>query len=277
MKGMAVLTGTVCLLGAAANLRAVEQTDTAQKSFTLSRSSGRKLTVDNVWGSVHVTAAEGDRIDVSVKQRWHASSQADLERARREVKLDMTQEGDAVRLYVDGPFRDRHGSGHDLGYEPRFDFEIRVPREIALDLRTVLDGDVRVAGTSGDFIASNVNGDVALNDIAGSGRASTVNGPVRVSFRENPRSECTFKTINGEVAVALQPGLNADVKLKTMNGEAWTDFDYQVQPVMASASQEGARFVYRLGNGTNLRVGAGGTQLNIETLNGPIRITKRGK
>ena len=214
MKEIVARLGMVCLLGAM-NLAAVEQTDTAQKSFTLSGAAGRKLTVDNVWGSVHVTAADGDRVDVSVKERWHADSQADLERARREVHLDMTQDGDTVRVYVDGPFRDRHGRGGDLGYEPRFDFDIRVPRQIALDLRTVLDGDIRVAGTSGDFVACNVNGDVTLNDIAGSGRATTVNGPVRVTFRDNPRSESTFKTINGEVAVALQPGLDADLRLKT--------------------------------------------------------------
>jgi len=275
MRRMVVIAGVVCLAGAL-QLAAVEQTDTAQKTFTLGRSAGRKLTVDNIWGSVHVTAADGDRVEVQVKQHWRADSQPDLERARREVHLEMTQDGDTVRVYVDGPFRDHHGN-HNLGYQPLFDFDIRVPREIGLDLRTVLDGDIRVAGTSGEFIAANVNGDVILNDISGSGRATTVNGPVKVTFRENPRSECTFKTINGEIALALQPGLDADLRLKTLNGEAWTDFDYQMQPVTASASHEGARFVYRLGNGTNLRVGAGGPQLNLETLNGPIRITKRGK
>jgi hypothetical protein len=274
VKRQMVLTGVVCLLGAC-NLPAVEETGTEQKSFTLSHSAGRKLTVDNIWGSVHVTAAEGDRVEVSVRKRWHADSQASLERARREVRLDMTQDGDAVRIYVDGPFRE-HNRNHELGYEPGYDFDIRVPRQIGLDVRTVLDGDVRVTGTAGDFAAGNVNGDITLTDVAGSGRATTVNGPVKVSFRENPRSECTFKTVNGEVALTMQPGLNADLRLKTMNGDAWTDFDYQVLPVKASAAQEGARYVYRLGNGTNLRVGAGGTQLNVETLNGPIRI-KRGK
>jgi len=275
MKRMVMMTGVVCLAGAL-RLAAVEQTDAAQKSFTLSHATGRKLTVDNVWGSVHVTAADGDRVEVQVKQHWRGDSQADIERARREVHLDMTQDGDSVRVYVDGPFRDHHGN-RNLGYEPRFDFDIRVPREIGLDLRTVLDGDILVAGTSGAFVAANVNGDVIMNDVAGSGRATTVNGPVKVSFRENPRSECTFKTINGEIALALQPELDADLRLKTLNGEAWTDFDYQVQPVVASAAHEGARFVYRMGNGANLRVGAGGPQLNLETLNGPIRVTKRGK
>jgi hypothetical protein len=276
MRVMAVRTGIVCLLGVL-NLAGVEQTGTLQKSFALLPSGARKLTVDNVWGGVQVAAANGDRVDVTVKQRWRAGSQADLERALREVKVDMTQDSGGIRIYVDGPFRHRDG-GHELGYEPHFDFDIKVPREIALDLRTVLAGDLRVTGTQGDFSANNVNGGVILSEIAGAGKAATVNGSLRVSFRENPRLECAFKTVNGEIAVSFQPGLDANLRLKMLNGEAWTDFDYRVQPVVpASAIREGARFVYRQGNGTDLRVGAGGTQISFETINGAIRISKRGK
>lgn len=270
----------VCLAAGMSAAGAEHQAKTA-KSFALSGGSDKRLVVDNVWGSIEVTAGGANQIEVAVDERFRGDTQADLDRARAQVRLDMTQQGNTVRLFVDGPFRERNRRGWDSDdrhYEARYDFRIRVPRDIALELKTVNHGNVRVTGTRGDFLVSNINGGVEMFDVAGSGRASTINGPVRVSFIENPRAECSFKTINGEVAVDFQPGLGADVRMKTLNGEAWTDFDFTGLPLQQDAGErQGTRFVYKSQNATALRIGSGGPEIRFETLNGPIRITKRGK
>jgi hypothetical protein len=117
-----------------------------------------------------------------------------------------------------------------------------------------------------------------MTDVAGSGRAHTVNGPVRVSFRENPRAASSFKSINGQVELAFLPSLAADFRMKTFNGDAFSDFEYVWLPVTpVEAQRAGARFVYRSNRMTGLRVGSGGPEIRIETLNGQIRILKRGK
>lgn len=277
MRPLATAMLGVCLaagMGAAAE----HQAKTA-KNFPLSSGSETRLVVENIWGSIDVTSGSAGQIEVAVNERFSADTQADLERARREVRLDMTQQGNTVRLIVDGPFRNRNfWNSDDRHYEARYDFHIRVPREIALELKTVNQGDVHVTGTRGEFLLSNVNGGVEMVDVAGAGRANTVNGPVRISFTENPRSECSFKTINGEVAVAFQPDLSADIRMKTLNGEAWTDFDYTGLPAKQEAGErQGARYIYKSNGATSLRIGSGGPEIKFETLNGPIRITKRGK
>src|SRR5207302_288231 len=77
---------------------------------TFQMASGpRKLIVDNVNGKVDVTGYNGSTVEVTVREHWRADSSDKLAEAKRDIKLDMTQEGSTVKLYVDGPFRCRDG------------------------------------------------------------------------------------------------------------------------------------------------------------------------
>jgi DUF4097 and DUF4098 domain-containing protein YvlB len=163
-------------------------------------------------------------------------------------------------------------------YEVRFDFTIRVPRNVALRLCTINGADVIVSDTQGDFDVDNVNGRIEMNRVAGSGSAHTVNGPVAVTFTANPTQTSSFKTVNGNVDVVFLDGLSADFAMKTMNGGLYTDFD--VQPLANQATVAGerrnGRFVYRGNEFTRVRVANGGPQFTFETLNGSIRARRAG-
>jgi hypothetical protein len=258
---------------------AVEQTANTERSFTLG-SGPRRLIVDNVWGLIEVTGADTSQVTMSIAERWRADTQAGLDRARRDVSLDLTQDGNTVRAFVNGPFRCNRNCisvDDDIDYVVQFDFRIRVPRDTAVELKTVNKGHVRVTGVTSGFDLRNVNGDIEATDVAGSGRAHTVNGPVRVSFRDNPREACSFKTVNGEISLSLQPNAAADFLMKTLNGEAWSDFEFTMVPTQPEVSRDGGGFVWRKNRMTAVRVGAGGPEIRIETLNGPIRLINRGK
>ena len=276
MKYAVVLALVVC----AAAPAAVEKTGKTERTFTVGAGQ-KRLIVDNVFGAIDVTAVDGSAIQIEVDERWRAESDARMEAARRDVKLDMTQDGNTVRLYVDGPFRCKDGGvqmDRDAGYTVRFDFRIRVPRDTAVELKTINQGNVRLRGTAGDFDLRNVNGDIEAADVAGSGRAHTVNGPVRIAFRENPSGPSSFKTINGEVTLELQPDFAADLRLKSLNGDAFSDFPYtHLAAAAASGERKGTRWVYRQDRMSGIRIGNGGPEIRIETLNGPIRLLKREK
>jgi hypothetical protein len=144
-------------------------------------------------------------------------------------------------------------------------------------LRTVVDGDVELTGTEGDFEVKNVNGDVTVSEVAGAGTARTVNGPLRVSFRRNPAGDCAFGTVNGDVTVDFQPGLAAEVRFRTLNGEAWSDFPYSVVPRQAAPGGErrDGRWVVRSRWSEGIRIGDGGPELSLETINGDILLRRR--
>ncbi len=237
---------------------------------------GSKLEVDNVNGYIHVTGAPGAAVQATVQRHGYAESDERLQAAKREVTLDITQQGNTVRFYVNGPFRNKDGGVREdgrTGYEVDYDFEIQVPEAIELSLKTINGGPIQVKKTNGPFTVSGINGGIEMEDVAGSGSAKTINGPVKVTFTRNPDKDSEFKTINGAVDVYFPAGLNAEVHFKTLNGGVYTDF--QTTPLASSqpmGESKNGRFTYRSDRSGSVRIGGGGPKLTFDTLNGAIRL-----
>src|SRR5436190_2530350 len=111
----------------------VKDQENIKRSFDVSSGSGpQKLLVDNISGYIHVTGYSGKEIQVTAVKRIGADSNEALAEARRDVKLDMSQQGNFARLYVDGPFRSNDGGvsyrgDKYYGYRVAFDYDIQVP------------------------------------------------------------------------------------------------------------------------------------------------------
>jgi len=185
-----------------------------------------------------------------------------------------------VRLYEDGPFRTANGANYRgesyYGYRVVFDFDVQVPYDTELVLKTVNHGDIQVKKTTGDYDIHGLNGAIEMEDVAGSGLVSTLNGKVKVTFSKNPSKATQFKTLNGSVDVYFQNGLNADLKFKKLNGGIYTDFEVAALPQTAAAGDSvNGKFVYRSNRQTTGRAGKGGPELSFDTLNGSIRLHSR--
>ena len=260
-----------------AGLREREQ-EKIEKSFAMPAGAGRRtLEIDNVWGSIEVIGTASEQAHVTVEKSIRAESKGKIEQAKKDVTLDITQQGDALKLYVNGPFRcnchDCERSRDGDGYVVKMDFQVQVPRDIDINIKTVNEGHVSVRDINGSFLVRNVNGDIQIRNIAGSGTARTVNGPVKVSFRQNPREASDFETVNGAVELAFARDLAADFKFKTFNGGIYSDFPVTALPVQGMKEEHrGAKVIFRADRYTGARVSAGGPQIKVENLNGDIRI-----
>lgn len=266
-------------LGLAALLNGAEEKTTEHKSF----SGVHELVIDNVTGFIEVTAWTGNSVEVDVEKTLSGESDDRLALAKKEVSLTTTQEGGLVRLLVDGPFRCHcsdnsiHFRGEDV-YRFDYDFKVRVPRDVKLELRTVNHSRITVEGTAGDYTISNVNGPIEMTDVEGSGTVRTVNGGVKVLYAKNPTGATSFRTVNGSLDISFRAGLNADVRMKTMNGGLYTDFDVSALPVPASLPEtRNGKFVWSSRRTTGVRIGRGGPELQFETLNGNVMIRNREK
>ena len=254
----------------------LDEKDTIQRTFDTA-AAGRKLLVDNIHGYVHVTGYNGSQVQVSVAKHIYADSNEAMAEARRDVKMDMSQQGNFVRLYEDGPFRTNNGTNYRgdsyYGYRVIFDFDVQVPFDTELVLKTVNRGDIVVKKTSGDYDIHGLNGGIEMEDVSGSGTVNTLNGKVKVSYTRNPTKNTEFKTLNGSVDVYFRKDLNADLYFKKLNGAIYTDFEVTALPRKAEAGEiESGKFVYR-GNGKAAgRAGKGGPELTFDTLNGNIRL-----
>jgi hypothetical protein len=261
----------------------LQEKETIRKTFNLS-AAHKVLEVDNIFGSIVVTGGQGDQVQLVVDKTISAESRDRMEAAKKEVTLDITDQPDLLKLYVNGPFRCNCNDGGlgcggwhgDHGYTVKMDFQLQVPRNIEVKLKTVNSGRVRVQDVTGNFSVHNVNGGIEMQNIAGSGVAKTVNGGVKVSFRENPREPSDFATINGNVELYFVRGLSSDFRFKTMNGAVYTDFEMTSLPSQPGKSeQRGAKFVFRSDRYTGGRIGSGGPEIKAENLNGDIRVLER--
>ena len=276
---------TALALVACAYAAEVEQHETIHKSFA----GAKSIEVDNVNGGIQVVAWSGPDIQADIEKTVRADDADRAEAAKREVKLDISENGGEVKLYVDGPFRchcneggfrsrnNMHQSRHP-GYRVDYEFQLKVPAGTKVYLSTVNHGGIKLSNTSGDFDVENINGGIEMVEISGSGRVHAINGKVNVVFAKNPVGPSSFGSLNGAVDIAFQPGLSADASVKTFNGGIFTDFPVTYLPRTAGAGQrQNGKFVYRSNEFTGIRIGGGGPEYKFETLNGNIRIVNRGK
>lgn len=263
----------------------LHEEETIRKSFTLSAGT-RTLDVDNVTGFIEVVGGQSDQVQLVVNKTIRAESKERMEAAKKEVTLDVTEQPDLVKLYVNGPFRcncncdcgnDCSGWHGDRGYSVKMDFQLQVPRNIALKLKTVNSGHINVRDVTGNFSVGNVNGGIEMQNVGGgAARAHTVNGPLKVVFRENPKESADFGSVNGSIDLYFVRGLSADFRFKTFNGGVFTDFPMTSLPVQpASAETHNGKFVYRSDRYTGGRIGSGGMEIKVNTLNGNIRILEQ--
>ena len=264
----------------------VREQETIRKTFSMG-AAHKLLDIDNVFGSIEVVGGQSDQVQLVVNKSIRAESQERLDTAKKEVTLDITDQPDLLKFYVNGPFRcncncdgdgccggSRHG---DQGYVVKMDFQLQVPRSMDLKLRTVNSGRVSVRDVMGNFSVRNVNGGIEMQDVGGGkAQARTVNGGVKVIFRENPREAGDFGTINGPVELYFTRGLSADFRFKTMNGHIYTDFEMTSLPAQAATSERhDGKFIYHSDRYTGGRVGAGGMEIKADNLNGDIRVLER--
>lgn len=268
----------VCLLIPALLMGAqLEQKQTIRKTYP----AAKRIEVENVNGSIRVTGYDGHEVQLTVNETFRADTKEKLDQAMKEVKVDITTQGDTLRMYVDGPFRckceDRssvHFSRQRPGYDFRHEFEIRVPRNTEVYLRNINDGPVKVEDVAGNYDVENINGGVEMSEAAGSGRAYSLNGGLKVAF--NPRAASYFGSLNGQVDLEFQPDLSADLRMKTFNGHIYSDFEVTSLPsAQPTAERRNGKLIYRSDRFTGARVGNGGPEIKLDGFNGDIRLIKR--
>lgn len=280
-------TAAIVVLGAAATTAAVylgaAQREETRVSRTLRFNGGVERMVDlrTITGSIQVTGYDGSDVQVDVRRTIEADNDAARRAAEQEVTIDFEDGGSRVAAVVHDSSTvcgERDGWNRDWRrrrYQVRFDLTARVPRDARLRLCTINGGAIHVDGTSGDFDVSNVNGAITMTGVRGSGSATTVNGRVETTFLESPRAASLFKTVNGDVDLTFPSSLAAEFSLKTMRGDLLTDFDVELLPQrLAAAERRNDGYVYRSNGSTRVRIGRGGPEIALETLNGDVRIRR---
>ena len=228
--------------------------------------AGKVIAVKGISGDIRAQGVDGDQAEVSAVKSGRDSA---------EVKIAVLQNSEGVTVCAIYPGAgsdcqssgDWQGRAHDI--EARVDFTVKVPRNVRFLGRNV-NGALEAGNMGSHVDAATVNGAVRVST-AEWAEARTVNGSVDAKMdKANWPGELKFTSVNGAVNLELPANLNADVHFRTLNGNVKSEFPITVQ---------GGFGGHMNGHGTDMtgRIGSGGRELYIETVNGRIELKRAGR
>lgn len=222
---------------------------------------GKTLEIRGVSGDIRATRASGSEAEVTAEKSARKSDPDDVE-------IKVIEHEDGVTICAIYPSRrGRTNScerGHSNQNTDNNDVEVRwtvkVPAGVEFEGVTV-NGDVVAENLPADAEVSTVNGDIEVT-AAGSVEATTVNGSIEATMGSSSwTGDLEFSTVNGGIRVTMPAGVDADVKATTVNGSVDSDFEITMQGKMRRGAIQG-------------RIGKGGSELEMTTVNGSIELRR---
>jgi hypothetical protein len=220
--------------------------------------AGRTLEIRGVNGEVSAQAASGDQVEVRAQKHGRRDDPD-------EVRIEVVEHGGGVTICAVYPGRNNRcqpggGEMRVRDNDVEVDFAVRVPRGVRFEGNTV-NGGIEAVNLQGPVRLNTVNGGVRLETASEDAEAHTVNGSITATVRALGERPLRFETVNGGITLSLPASLDAELQARTVNGSVQTDFPIQVQGRVNARELTG-------------RIGRGGRALQLETVNGSIRLRR---
>jgi hypothetical protein len=217
--------------------------------------TGGRFEIININGQIVAEAGDGDEVEVLAQRSVKASND---ERARDLLsKLEMREEvGDSrVRVEVRVP--------RLSGWSQTITWTIRVPKGLAVDLRTT-NGGVKLTNLDGNIRARATNGGVTGTGLTATNLdAAVTNGGVDITVASVPEgSVVDLESTNGGVTLTLPGDSKADITARCVNGGiAVNGLSVEVLGEQTKRHLEG-------------KLNGGGARISLETVNGGVRLNR---
>ena len=216
---------------------------------------GGVLELLNVNGRITAEATDGDAVEL----RGERSVKATSEEAARDLlsKIEMREEAGESRVRVEVRPPRMRNSGHEIKWT------IKVPKGVSVDLRTV-NGGVTMVGLRGDVRARATNGGIKGNGIVATNLDAVVtNGGVEIELANAASSgSIELESVNGGVELRLPADSKADVTARCVNGGISVEgLGVEVIGEQSRRKLEG-------------KLNGGGARVNLETVNGGVKISR---
>lgn len=215
-----------------------------RQTYTLG-ANGR-VTIQNLYGDVSITAWDRDEVLVEATKR--ASDARRLDDARIIV------EPASGTLSIHTQY-----TGADAEHPASVEYRIMVPRNATLEQIKLVNGGLSISGVAGPVKASSVNGSITADKLEGEAELSTVNGQLIAGFdRVSPSKAISLSSVNGPIKLSIPRDSRASVNARNLSGGIASDFGHV-------ARGEGGHVLHTV-------VNRGGALIHLHNVNGGISI-----
>ncbi|HEX7317722.1 MAG TPA: hypothetical protein VF297_27715 [Pyrinomonadaceae bacterium] len=225
-----------------------EPRDESHQTFQLA--GGARVEVLNVSGQLEIETTAGGPAEVRVIRT--ARDAADLKYHR--VTVEQTPTGLLVRGLEDR-------AAYKRGRQVQQLVKLKLPRTVSLSIEGV-GGSVTVGEVDGEIKAERVGGSLEVGAVGGSLEVTRLGGHLRAGVLGLGERGIRISGVGGHVELHFRNELNADLEATSISGRLEAEL-----PNVSMLEPEGSAR-------TRARVGAGGTPLSINKVNGHVRLTQ---
>ena len=223
--------------------------ETENVDRTLSLAPGGTVRLKTFSGRVTIAGTSGNQVVIKAVRR------ATRERLN-DIKLEITQNGNVVDIDANHRIVDRR---NDNVVET--DFDIQVPNQVKLDLRT-FSAPITVNSVAGDVVIEGFSSEIRLTDVSGPKRVKTFSGEVNVQANNWADGDnMNVNTFSGDVVLRLPATARGDIVFDSFSGS----FDSVLPVTLSSSNRRNFRGTLN---------GGGTTEFRLNTFSGDVRIER---
>jgi hypothetical protein len=227
--------------------------DEFRQSYQLS--TGARVELQGINGKAEVETTSGNTAEVHIVRSAHTREDLNYNR----IIVEATENS----LVVRGENEKERGPRHNGRREVRQRVLLKIPRQVDFTAGGI-NGKVTVGQIDGPVRLSGINGKVDVAQAMGYSEISGINGKVDITISQLGPRGINVNGVNGGVELRFTDELNADLEVTGNNGKVHAD----VPNVTIQGKMEPHNF--------RARIGAGGARIQVDGVNGRVRLTRAG-
>ena len=272
---VSALTALFAAGAIAASCRAATQktqTATAKGEWTstLPLDAGAKVEILNPVGAVTVDTGPESTVEIHAERVAFAMNEQVARDFLPHISIKTESEPGLLTVQPESI------PGVFMGVHFEIDYQVRIPSSASLHVRTG-NGDVTITGVGGHVSVTDSNGNIVGRLLGRGIDARNTNGRIDVELANPTDDPIDMRAVNGSISLTLPSSMNANLSATAVNGTAEiTGLDFEPfgggdgNDGVASAGRRGP--IARGGRRVRGRINAGGAPIDLNTVNGEIRV-----
>jgi DUF4097 and DUF4098 domain-containing protein YvlB len=210
MAKTAILAASFLLLFAfslSASLAKEKYEEKFEKVMPLAKEG--KVDISNVSGNIEVRTWGQDQVKIQALKVSQASSMAKAKENAEKVKIEITEEGNVLRIETKYPKNGKFWGGESVNAS--VDYWLWIPEKASLEANDV-SGNIDVEGPGGPVDLSAISGDVHLRKASKGADCKTISGGLEVT---GVTGDVFLKSVSGDISAAQIKG---SIQAETVSG-----------------------------------------------------------